>query len=401
MFGETYPSTARYAAFDREEWMGLRTIILALLLLGSAVAPGAAQISPADSAAVLLESARTFEAQDRWEIAHALYEFLVERFPETAAGRAARDHLLNVPTSRSSPGRTELTVWSTVYGLWLGGIALPILADVNGPEAPGVGLLLGGPVGFFAGRTLARSRPLTSGQARAITWGGTWGTWQGIGWSLVADFGADEFCDFDVCYESDAEAQYVVGAAIAGGLAGIATGTLLSRKTISDGLATTINFGSLWGTWFGFAGGVLAGLEDDALLAGALLGGNAGLVSTAILGQSWNLSRSRARLISIAGVVGGLGGLGFDLLIQPDDEKVVVLIPLLGSLVGLGVGAARTSDRPRVNGTGSRGPSSALLDWNGGGFDLGAPMPLPRRIPLRDGPGLRTQWTVRWLSARF
>ena len=378
--------------------MSLRAIVLVLLFVGTA-APAAAQISRADSAAVLLESARAFEAADRWEVALALYEYLIERYGGTAAGSAARDHLLTVPTSRSSPGRTELTVWSTLYGLWLGGIALPILADVDGPETAGVGLLLGGPIGFFAGRTLARSRPLTSGQARAITWGGTWGTWQGIGWALASDFGADEICDIDFCYQTDEDAQYVIGAAIAGGLAGIATGTLLSRRPISDGLATTINFGSLWGTWFGFAGSFLADLDDDALLAGTLLGGNAGLVSAALLGRSWNLSRSRARLISIAGVVGGLGGLGLDLLIQPDDDKVAVLIPLLGSVVGLGVGAARTrapTDSERRN-----APSSALFDWSDGRLDLNTPIPLPTRVPLSDRSGMRTAWTVRWLSARF
>ena len=57
--------------------------------------------------------------------------------------------------------------------------------------AAGVGLLLGAPAGFFASRAYARSRPLSDGQARAITLGGTWGTWQGFGWASVLDLGTE------------------------------------------------------------------------------------------------------------------------------------------------------------------------------------------------------------------
>ncbi len=382
--------------------MGIRSLLTATCLSLVLAAPATAQVSRADSAAVLLETARSFESSDRWEIAEAIYQLISQRFADTPAGQEARERLLTVPASQSSPGRTELTVWSTLYGLWLGGIAIPIMADASGPEAAGVGLLLGGPAGFLAGRALARSRPLTSGQARAITWGGTWGTWQGLGWAMVADLGAGEFCDSFGCYPEDEDTGYVMGAAIAGGIAGIGVGTYLSRRTIPDGLATTINFGSLWGTWFGLAGSILADLDDDALLAGTLLGGNAGLVSSALLGRGWNLSRSRARLISIAGVIGGVGGLGLDLLIQPDDEKVAVLIPLVGSIAGLGIGATLTRNLEDSGGRGGAGPNaSALLRWDAGTLGLGAPTPLPVRLPRLDAPGHRTAWMVRWLSARF
>ena len=54
-------------------------------------------------------------------------------------------------------GDTEFRVWSTLYGLWLGGVAVPMLADARSSESHGVGLLLGGPVGYLAGRVFSRS----------------------------------------------------------------------------------------------------------------------------------------------------------------------------------------------------------------------------------------------------
>lgn len=360
--------------------------VLGGLLLGLTLAgPLRAQVSRADSAAVLLESARVFEARDRWDIAEALYQFLLERYPETAAALSARERLSTAPVSRRSTGRTELVVWTTLYGLWLG-TAIPTIFDADGPEPYGLGLLLGGPAGFLAGRSLARSRPLSSGQARAITLGGSWGTWQGAGWANVAELN---------------DGSDVVAAAVAGGLVGIAAGTLLSRKTISDGLATTVNFGALWSTWFGFALGYIAGIEDDGLLATTLLAGDAGLLVTSLLGPHWDLSRNRARLISIAGVIGGLGGAGIDLLTQPDDDKVALAIPLATSIGGLIIGVATTRDRDRSNGAdGPLDSDGALIQVNGRRWDVGLPTVVPwSRTSARAGGPVALY--VPLLRARF
>jgi hypothetical protein len=310
---------------------------------------------------------------------------------------------------RVRTGAVELQVWGTLYGLWLG-VAAPLIGDANGPEPYGIGLLLGGPAGFFAARQYAHSRSLSEGQARAITWGGTWGTWQGLGWALVLDVGHSIQRDCPVspneCHDVEIgdNTQEVVGAMVAGGLAGIATGAILSRKTIPAGLATTVNFGSLWGTWFGFATSYIAGLEDDDLLAGTLIGGDAGLVATAVFGPGWQLSRNRARLISIGGVMGGLVGGGLDLLIQPDDEKVAIGIPLATSIAGLALGALTTrgNDRPDPNGRGGDAGSGALLHLEGGRFGLDAPMLVPT---MQRDERYRSVWKpavgVTVFSARF
>ncbi|MGM0670003.1 MAG: hypothetical protein ACQET1_09815 [Gemmatimonadota bacterium] len=118
----------------------------------------------------------------------------------------------------------------------------------------------------------------------------------------------EEHRNFDYCYREDPDGSDVLKSMVVGGLAGIAGGALLARKPISSGMATTVNFGGLWRSWFGVAGGILLNQEDDTVLATTLLAGNAGLISAAAFNRSWNLSHSRARLISIGGVTGSLGG---------------------------------------------------------------------------------------------
>ena len=364
-------------------------LVVAALLLGRP-APSSAQVTRADTAAVLLAAARDFESGGRWQVAEALFQYVSERFRDTPAGSAALQALRAAPAGAMSQGsRVELQVWSTLYGLWLG-VAVPGALGASGSEPYGLGLLLGGPGGFLAGRALANSRPLSEGQVRAITFGGTWGTWQGFGWARVLGIGEREVCDFGPCYREDAGSRTVFSSLVAGGLAGIATGAVLSRKPISAGTATTVNFGAFWGTWFGVAGSVLADLEGDSFLAATLLGGNAGLVTTALLSRSWNLSRDRARLISIAGVMGGLAGGGLDLLIQPDNEKVAIGIPLATSIAGLALGATMTRDRPSERdvpggGLASEATEGSLLRYAGGRLEMGVPAPFPTLVPV-DSP---------------
>ena len=358
------------------------------------------QVSPADSAAVLLEAASDFDARGDSEVAVALYRLIIRRFPDTPSATSAQQRLDEWGVTRSgSSGRTELQVWSALYGLWLG-VAIPGMAEADGPEAYGAGLLLGGPAGFMIGRAAARGRPLSLGQARAITWGGTWGTWQGLGWAMALDLGGGEECFGDVCYVEDESARAVFGSMIAGGLTGIVVGNLLSKRDITDGLATSVNLGSLWGTWFGLAGGIIADLDGDGLWASTLIGGNVGLVATALAARRWRPSRSRARLVSIAGLIGGVGGAGIDLLVQPDDEAAVVGIPLATSIVGLFIGLAQTRDHPRDElDTGSQ--SQSLIDFSGGRWRLGTPLPGITRVPSPFAPQGQLAVTVPLFSLSF
>lgn len=364
-------------------------LALSLLLPGPVRAQARAGLTPADSAAVLLEAARSFEGREEWTVAQALYRHILRRFPDTPAALSARERLGVVDRSAPGSGSVELQVWSTLYGLWLG-VAVPGAFGADDSEPYGLGLLLGGPAGFLSGRAAARSADYSLGQVRAITLGGTWGTWQGYGWRQVLDLGVSQDCPpgGDFCYDSEDADEETFAAMVLGGLAGIATGAIIARNPVSSATATGANFGSLWGSWFGTAAGVLADLEDDDLLAVALVGGNAGLVSAALATPRLGWSRDRWRLVSVAGVLGGLGGLGIDLLAQPDDDKVAVAIPLAASLVGLGIGVAASrglQDRPD-----SEPMDGALFSFRDGSVRLDAPVPFPTLRPV-DGPR-GTEW---------
>ena len=353
-----------------------------------------AQVTAPDSAAVLLQAAQSFEAQGDADVARAIYRYIVEHFPGTPAAGVANERLIGIRSEGTSgSGSVELQIWTTTFGLYLG-VAIPGALSANDSEPYGIGLLLGGPVGFLSGRALARSKDLTEGQARAITMGGWWGMWQAYGWRQVFDWGVSERCEpapwdpnkDEYCYTNEDETEENFAATIVGGLAGMVAGYALSGRPVSPGVATTVNFGALWGTWFGVAGGVIMDLEDDNLLAATLLGGNAGLAATAMLAPDWNFSRSRARLISIAGVIGGLGGAGVDLLVQPDGEKTAIAIPLAMSVIGLGVGVHMTRDYDAER----RGPGGdiapldgALINVRDGRWGVGMPLPYPVMLERR------------------
>jgi hypothetical protein len=384
----------------------ISSLVLALLL-ASAVAgsdPASAQISPADSAAVLLDAARDFEAEGRREVAEALYRLILERYASRRSASDARTALLALPPAAEAQGSgsVELRVWMTLYGAWLGA-AVPAAFGADSPEPYGVGLLLGGPVGFLGGRALAGRLDLTEGQARAITLGGTWGTWQGFGWREVLDLGVAQDCSFGFCFDLESGTEEAFGAMIVGGLAGIGVGTILSTRDITPGTASVVNFASLWGSWFGVAGGALFDLEDDDLLAATLVGGDVALLASELLAPGWNVSRSRARLVSIAGVLGGLGGLGVDLLTRPDDDKVALGIPLAGSILGLGIGIAATRGGGATQEALGDGPDGALLGLQAGRLAFGTPVPAPTLVPAFRGG--RVEWhpavRLELVRARF
>jgi hypothetical protein len=368
-------------------------LVAAALLFAGVGDRMSAQVSAADSAAVLLDAARDFDAEGQRDVAEALYRLILERYPASPAAADARASLAALPRTAETQGSgsVELRIWATLYGAWLGA-AVPAAFGADTPEPYGVGLLVGGPAGFFAGRMLANRLDLTEGQARAITLGGTWGTWQGFGWREVLDIGVEEDCSSGpgFCFELEDGTEEAFGAMIIGGLTGIGVGTLLSGRSITPGTASAVNFASLWGSWFGVAGGSLFDLEGDDLLAATLVGGNVALVASALTVPRWGVSRSRARLVSIAGVLGGLAGLGVDLLAKPDDEKVALGIPLAGSILGLGVGMYATRAGGAVREALGDGPDGALVGVRDGRLAIGTPIPVPTWVPAgRDGGAAR------------
>jgi len=383
----------------------VRTLAIAALL-GAAIAVSARTAEAqtrADSAAVLLDAARRFEQERRSEVASALYSLILQRFGDTPAADAIRARSQDGRITLDRSGRTELLVWGTLYGLWLG-VAAPLILDSDDPEAYGIGLLAGGPAGFFAARAYTGRREITTGQARAITWGGTFGTWQGIALAEVLDIGesTSTVCPQDgPCFEveHDDNTEEVIAGAVLGGLAGIATGAVLARKPISPGTAATVSLGSMWGTGYGAALSYLLDAEGDGVLLAAMLGGNAALIGSALGQRSWQLTESRARLISLAGLVGALAGVGVDLVASVDDEKAAVLIPTIGATAGLTFGVLATRSHDRLEGEPREPGDGALLEVRDGRLGLGPVLPVPRALEKgnRTVPGVY----LPVLSARF
>jgi hypothetical protein len=382
-------------------------VLLVLGLCAGLLGAGAVGVSGqtrADSAAVLLDAAEQLRLRGETGAARALLDLIARQYAGTPASSEVerlRGLLRRTPDAERS-GRTELLVFSTLYGAWLG-VALPLAAESDSPEAYGVGLLLGAPAGFFAARQYAKAKMPTYGQTRAITFGGMWGTYQGVALAELLDLGdeTEVFCEQPdgPCFEqtTDGDASTYVTAAVAGGLVGIGTGLLLARKPITAGTAATATLGGMWGTWFGFALSYLADQRDDGLLAGTMIGGNASLIALGLLAPRWQLSESRARLISVGGLIGGLAGGGLLLIAQPDDDNMAIMFPLVGSAAGLALGTYWTRNRDVEPDADGRG---ALLNRSQGRWALDMPEASMRLQRAPDGV-LRPAAYVPLLRARF
>lgn len=353
--------------------------------------PAAAQVSPADSAAVLLATATRFERDGRWEIAEAIYVLITERYGATPAAAEARARLSAPESERiERVSRVELQVFGAAYGLWLG-VAVPVAFGADDPEVFGAGLLIGGPLGLFGSRAALRARPLSEGQARAVSWGGIWGTWQGLGWAEVLDIGEGEVCNEFGCFPAEDDTEEIFASMIVGGLAGIGAGAIIARNPVRSGVSSGAQGGSMWGSVYG---AMIAGMfepDGDDVLVTSLITGNVGLLAGAALSARYDLSRSRVRLISVGALVGGVAGLGIDLLLQPDEETTALAIPLVTSLAGLGIAAHATRDRNGGGQDAPEGDGAALLGWADGELSLGAPLPLPALLVTEDANG-RPAW---------
>jgi len=364
-------------------------LVVALTILADALR---AQVTRTDSAAVLLDAARNLQVEGQNSLARQLLIYIVRRYGDTTAAQTAFEWLQTRSVeSGYGDGKAGLVVWNTLYGAWLG-TAIPAAFGADSPGPYGAGLLIGAPLGFFGTRAFTAANRVTPGQSIATAFGSMWGTWQGVGWRAVLDIGSDTYTQcWDTglgqteCYTyEDTPEEAGFAAAVVGGLSGLAAGGAIAfAKNPTAGDATLVMFGSFWGTWYGLALGVLADAENDALLTWTLLGGNVGLLGSALGTRAWNGTAGRTWLVSASGLAGGLAGLGVDLLVEVDDEKTAILIPSLASAVGLGVGFAITANEPDDLNGAIPSASGALFNLNGGRWRLGIPVPRPVLIDSR------------------
>ena len=285
-------------------------------------------------AQLIYEDALKQVADGKYDKALRRLNWIVSAYPETGYMQLATDKkeevgiLLQQPKPISSISRAGLVGFGTLYTTWLG-IGTLVLLEVDEPGPHGL-VLIAGPVGGLLGSlSLTQESKLTDGQASLITLGGTWGIWQAVAAANLAN--ADE--------------KLTVGASMVGGALGLAlTNSIVRGRDISPGDATLINFGGIWGTWFAICGAMAARNRDqdnnNFILGSAMMGGNIGLSTMAAWSTKMDMSRARARLINIGGIVGTLYGLGTSILldIEPENRGFWSLMGV-GGMVGLTAGA--------------------------------------------------------------
>lgn len=357
-----------------------RSLILVGLALAALALPRAAraQATRPDSAAILLEAARRLDAEGKRIAADAVYDYIVRRYGETPAGVEAKNKLVvgrQAEPERS--GRLELLAWGAIDGAWLG-IAIPLAFGATGTAPYGIGLIAGGPVGFFLAKTYADHARPTLGQARAITFGFNWGTWQTVGWLAALTSG-------------DLSTEALFGSMAAGGVGGAVAGAMYGRhRSVPAGMMTAVSHGAYWGTWFGMMAWPLLSLEGDNGFRVGLAAGDVGLLVAALTAPK-DISPGRVWLTTAAGIAGIAVGGGIDLLLQPGDETVAIGIPMATSAIGLVAGIALAKGAERVRS--ARAPTApipdatALLQVDEAGTRLGLPVPSPTLVPVGErGP---------------
>jgi hypothetical protein len=355
------------------------TVVLALAAAAAVAVPRPvrAQATRADSAAMLLDAARRLESEGNRAAASAMLDQILRRFADTPAATEARARLASRPAEGERSGRLEMLAWSTIHGAWLG-IAIPGALGAEGSGVYGAGLALGGPLGFLAGKAYADAAHPTLGQARAMTFGYKWGSWQTVGWVTALTSG-------------DLGGKTVLGSMVVGGIGGeVFAGVYGRHRTVPVGLVTAASHGAYWGTWFGAMGWPILGLEGDRGLQFMLAAGDAGML-LALLSAPRDISPGRVWLTTAAGIAGAAVGGGVDLILQPSGDKVPLIIPVVGSALGLAAGVALAKGAESVRSASAPAsespPALALFQVDEGGARLSLPAPFPAMVPVGErGP---------------
>ena len=285
-------------------------------------------------AELIYEDALKQVVDGKYDKALRRLDWIVSAYPETGYMQLATEKkeevgiLLQQPKPISGMSRAGLVGFGTLYTTWLG-VGTLVLLEVNEPGPHGL-VLIAGPMGGLLGSlSLTQESKLTDGQASLITLGGTWGIWQAVAAANLAN--ADE--------------KLTVGASMVGGALGLTLASSIVRgREISPGDATLINFGGIWGTWFAICGAMAARNRDqdnsDFILGSAMMGGNAGLSAMAAWSTKLNMSRARARLINIGGIIGTLYGLGTSILLDIElEDRTAWSLMGFGGVIGLTAGA--------------------------------------------------------------
>jgi hypothetical protein len=322
-------------------------------------------------ARALYEEALIQEATGNLGAAREMYDRLVKEHSQTQFACWAQVRLTALMSGKArvnKEGRAQFIIGTTLFGIWFGdALASAIfLEDESMTDSEYKGLIWFGIGGAAAGLVpsilLSSDLPMSTGRATLINFGWAWGLWHGLGFSILPD---------------DLSVSAWFGIALASSAVGWGgTFALTHFVDVADGDAALVASASLWATWFTFCVAALISEDffddEDVVIPVLLAGGDAGLVTAALLTGKADMSAGRVGLISLGGVLGMLLSGGIIAIAEFDEYRAAVGMSLALTAGGL-VGAyflTRGYDEP---GNGSTG--LAALEYGPDGWAVGAPVP--------------------------
>ncbi|MEM6533202.1 MAG: caspase family protein [Myxococcota bacterium] len=238
--------------------------------------------------------------------------------------------------------RTELVLVQTAHGVLIGTeICLAIDCDHVSEWSATIGL--SGGLGLAASLYLTRNG-ITPGQAATLNSGFLWGLWHGVG--IQGALGGNDFLSDDP--ERFAESGYSsrLIAAQLGGMLGGHWLNLAFEPTAAD--VAAVNTVGLWGGMLGFAanGAFGFGQSDETVWLTTLLASDLGGIAGGVLARYYPISRSRALVINAGGLIGGLLGVGVDVLNEREslDNRSLYVAGGIGAAAGLAATVWLTRD---------------------------------------------------------
>ena len=223
--------------------------------------------------------------------------------------------------------------------------------------------MVGGPIGFFAGRRYSRSRNLSMGQARTITLGGTWGAINGSIWASVAE---------------PSGCGWHAGMSLLGGAVGTIAGVMISGRPITDAQASAANYGGLFGAWVGLSIPMILNADADKVVISSMMGlSDLGLLVGGLMAHKLDISSDGWSRVGLWTVLGATTGFGINLIMQVDSPQLGLGIPLATSLAGAYYGITRQMGRDDDPTSQQQSANTALLHLRDGGLSLGSATPFP------------------------
>jgi len=231
-------------------------------------------------------------------------------------------------TEAEKEGRLRLVTDVFLYGLWLYGPGAITLLDLEENAAAGVQLLVAG--GSFAGGLSATNDyRLGYARTRLVRWGNFAGTFYGLGIPALLEV------DNVKVYAASAMAMTPLGGYLARGLG--------ASRHFAKGEADLITTGTWVGSLYGFCipylidiSGMRDSIEWRVYLASGMAGVPAGTMVAAQLTRGRQISRGRAHLITLGGLLGTVDALT---LVDLVDDGVHPRLYVLSAMAGLPLGA--------------------------------------------------------------